>query len=59
MVKYIPKDDMEYEINCECGNTSEREGFYPSDEKGNKVEPDFNWENYYVCDRCGELFKQI
>ena len=42
---------------CICKNTPADDGFYPCDEKGNKVEPTAEtWTtNLYVCDQCGRI----
>lgn len=42
---------------CICKNTPTDDGFYPCDERGNKVEPTAEeWTtNLYMCDKCGRI----
>jgi hypothetical protein len=45
---------------CLCGNTGDRQGFYPSNLLGELVEPTpRDWPGkLYVCDRCGRIIDQ-
>lgn len=45
---------------CRCGNTPSAEGFFPSDARGNQVEPTpADWTtDCYVCARCGRIINQ-
>ena len=44
---------------CPCGNTPDSDGFYNCDSDGNVVEPtlDGDWEDLYVCGRCGQIHR--
>lgn len=43
---------------CICGNHPVADGFFPCDEKGNEVAPDFDWKGLYFCDNCGRIINQ-
>lgn len=47
------------DITCPCGNTPESDGFYACDGDGNEMEPTLNsdWEDLYVCGRCGQIHR--
>jgi hypothetical protein len=39
---------------CLCGNEAWLDGFFPSSDMGNEVEPTpEDWDNHYTCGRCG------
>lgn len=44
---------------CICGNQPDYQGFYPSDEQGNELDPDGpfgkDWQQLWTCDRCGRI----
>ena len=41
---------------CICGNTPVDDGFFPSNEMGEEVEPVHGlWDDLYVCNRCGRI----
>lgn len=42
-------------LECTCGNTVDKDGFYPCNLDGEEVEPDENWSGLYVCSRCGNV----
>lgn len=46
---------------CDCGNTADGDGFYPSLEDGTEVEPVEGgpWQGHYVCGACGKVVAQI
>lgn len=50
-------DNAEFE--CECGNNSFDDGFYPCDENGEEMEPTIGsgWDKTYVCATCGLIWK--
>lgn len=50
--------DSEGEWECLCRNTSHSEGFHPCDLAGVDVEPDYEWDEIYRCDRCGRLIRR-
>jgi hypothetical protein len=44
-------------IKCECGNTAEDQGFFPSDLDGREVPPALpNVDELIQCDRCKAIF---
>jgi hypothetical protein len=45
---------------CLCGNSPDYTGFFPCDKDGNEMVPDVasNWDDLYVCARCGRIIKQ-
>jgi len=50
------------ELLCEnCGNSENKDGFFPCDVNGETVCPTPDeWEKeLYLCPRCGEIFKQV
>jgi hypothetical protein len=50
--------DSNGEWECLCRNTSHSEGFHPCDLAGVDVEPDYEWDEIYRCDRCGRLIRR-
>jgi len=44
---------------CLCGNRPDSDGFFPCDSDGNEMEPVQEWENLYVCGRCGRIINQF
>lgn len=44
---------------CKCGNTPEKDGFFPCDKQGNEIEPlpEIWWNDLYVCTRCKTIYK--
>jgi hypothetical protein len=62
----MPKEFITHEAGsdeawiCICGNTPVDDGFYPCDKDGNEMEPsvESDWEDLYVCARCGRIIKQ-
>lgn len=55
-VKTINFDDLD-NYECECGNTTSDNGFFPCDEAGNMIEPtaESGWKALYVCADCGAI----
>lgn len=48
------KEVDDYE--CECLNTSAKDGFFPSDIHGKEMEPIAGqWNGFYVCGRCKRI----
>jgi len=47
------------DVVCVCGNQPHYDGFYTCDTDGNIIEPtlDSDWEDLYVCGRCGQLHR--
>lgn len=43
---------------CICGNEPTADGFYPSNQNGNEIEPVKGWNELYVCVRCGRIIDQ-
>lgn len=43
---------------CLCGNRPDSDGFFPCDMHGDEVEPTQEWEDLYVCARCGRIINQ-
>jgi len=60
----MTKERINHEANnneawiCLCGNTPPDDGFYPCDNLGKEIEPDKNWHELYVCNRCGRIIHQ-
>ena len=47
-------NDQVDDYECECGNTSHHDGFYPVDWEGQECEPiEGIWSDLYECHRCG------
>ncbi len=38
---------------CVCGNTPERDGFFPCDTQGEYCQSVPSWKGHYVCEGCG------
>jgi len=43
---------------CICKNTTDADGFFPCDDKGDEIEPVTGWDSLYVCARCGRIIEQ-
>lgn len=57
MYKVVKADEV-FDYCCECGNTSDLDGFFPCDSKGNEIEPtiESGWDGHlYVCIDCGKI----
>ena len=46
-----------YSWKCICGNHPSKDGFYPCDAQGNRVEPiEKDWTTgLYICATCGRM----
>jgi hypothetical protein len=55
-IKTIEADQFENNFICKCGNTVSSDGFYPCNEKGEYIEPTPEWEGYYKCERCEQIY---
>lgn len=59
MAEYIKKNVHGEFEKCICGNDQITYGFYPCDDLGNEVVPDFDWNGkLYVCAQCGRIVDQ-
>lgn len=43
---------------CLCGNRPSADGFFPCDKAGDEMEPVADWEDLYVCAKCGRIIHQ-
>jgi hypothetical protein len=56
LMKNIKIVDYDEDFTCECGNKSSLSGFYPCNDKGEYIEPTPEWEGFYKCDECNQVY---